>query len=89
MDYLKENFNGCNAIDREYCSEDMCIDCPWCDRDLFVEYCKKNNLCVICKGLQIKSKVKVFGPEIYCSVTSKCNVCGGTGRFSPIKQRNE
>lgn len=73
---IKKHMLQCPVLDSAYCDYDMCTECPFCNRNIALEYHRQNNLCPTCGGFQFVSSMR------HCvSTTRTCNVCGGTGKY--------
>lgn len=80
LEFFEAWVKECGGYNSDFCDPTMCRECYACERNIFIEYYKRNNTCPQCFGLEIFSRT--VSPRR--STTRLCNLCGGTGRFSPI-----
>lgn len=62
----------------DFCDSAMCLECPYCEKNLKIEVMKIIGSCFNCQGQGITSGFL----DITTSYTGICNRCGGTGKFS-------
>ena len=61
----------------DYCSPELCVQCPVCEKNIRLEAQKTMNVCSKCFGTGIFSSTT----NDYKSITRICNLCGGSGRY--------
>lgn len=80
MNEIQDHMKHCEGFDVMYCSDDMCPQCPQCDKNIALEWFKQHDICPKCYGIGLFSGLS----RGFVSVTRLCNLCAGNGRCNHI-----